>query len=533
MMIDDDALLFKDEAPEPGESRADGSIPQDRWKILIVDDEVDVHSVTTYMIKDMEYHNKKFEFLHAYSGQEARHILAGHHDIAVVLLDVVMETDDSGLQLVRYIREVLNNHTVRIVLRTGQPGKAPPAKVILEYDINDYREKTELTLERMLVTVISALRSYNFIVTLENNRKGLRKIIDASGDIFERQSLEKLGSGVLDQLTSILQLHEDALYSHSSGLAVSKIQGQSVVLAATGKFSQYVDQPIDEVKIALMRGALDQARSCPHGFYCESGKCAWYFKSQTGSENFLYFEIAKELDEDDRDLLELFFTNVSLAFDNLFLNRGIEESQKEIIYHMAEAMECRSDETGSHVRRVAEYVRLLALKYGLSEEEAEMFKLASTLHDLGKIGVPDAVLNKPGPLTPEEYQIIQAHVRQGHELLTNSGSPVIRTAARIILEHHERWDGRGYPRGLNGDEIHISSRIVSVADVFDALSNRRIYREAWSWEAVLTYFREQRGKHFDPRLVDILLASQEEFRRVWLQYSEVTGALPGVSSDMV
>ena len=108
----------------------------------------------------------------------------------MILLDVVMETDDSGLQLVHYIREELHNRTVRIVLRTGQPGKAPAAKVILEYDINDYKEKTELTLDKMLVTVISALRSYNFITTIENNRKGLKKIIDASSDIFERQSLQ-------------------------------------------------------------------------------------------------------------------------------------------------------------------------------------------------------------------------------------------------------------------------------------------------------------------------------------------------------
>ncbi len=109
-------------------------------------------------------------------------------------------------------------------------------------------------------------------------------------------------------------------------------------------------------------------------------------------------------------MLELFFTNVSLAFDNLFLNKGIEETQKEVIFHIAEAMECRSAETGSHVRRVAEFARLLALKYGLGQEEAEMVKLASTVHDLGKIGIPDYVLNKPGPLTPEEFEIIKSHV---------------------------------------------------------------------------------------------------------------------------
>lgn len=521
-MADDDTLLFKDETPEPPGSVAGNTSEQrDRWKILIVDDEADVHSVTTYMIKGMDYQGRGFEFFHAYSGHEARQILSTHHDIAVILLDVVMETDDSGLQLVRYIREDLGNRTVRIVLRTGQPGKAPAAKVILEYDINDYKEKTELTLDKMLVTVISALRSYNFIVTIENNRKGLKKIIDASADIFERQSLQKLGSGVLGQLTSILQLHEDAIYSHASGLTASGIKGQSVVLAATGQFGQYVDRPISEVETSLMEGALNQAQSQPHGFYCEGGKCAWYFKSQTGSENFLYFEIAKELDENDRDLLELFFTNVSLAFDNLFLNKGIEDTQKEIIFQIAETMECRSAETGSHVRRVAEYARLLALKYGLNEEEAEMLKLASTPHDLGKIGIPDAILNKPGPLTPDEYQIIKTHVYRGHDLLINSSSPIIQAAARIVLQHHERWDGQGYPQGLCGEEIHIHGRIIGVADVFDALSNRRIYHEAWTWEAVFAHFQEQRGRHFDPKLVDILLESQEEFKAIWEQYNAI------------
>jgi len=375
-MSDSDEILFKDEPPEPTRSHlVEVSAYSEPWKILIVDDEADVHSVTTYMIKGTEYLGRKFQFLHAYSGQEARQILAQHQDIAVILLDVVMETEDSGLHLVRFIREEQQNRTVRIVLRTGQPGKAPAAHVILEYDINDYKEKTELTLEKMLVTVISALRSYNFITTIENNRKGLKKIIEASSDIFERQSLQKLGSGVLGQLTSILQLREDAMYSHASGLTASGIKGQSVVLAATGQFCQYVDRPISEVDATLMHTALDLAQIQPHGFYCEGSKCAWYFRSQTGSENFLYFEIAKELDENDHDLLELFFTNVSLAFDNLFLNKGIEDTQKEIIFQIAETMECRSAETGSHVRRVAEYAKLLAVKYGLGEEEAEMLSL--------------------------------------------------------------------------------------------------------------------------------------------------------------
>ena len=515
-MTDNDEILFKDEdgtAPAPGQG-------EEPWKILIVDDEADVHSVTVFMLSGQRYHDRPFSFLHAYSAEEAKKVLRENEDVAVILLDVVMETDDSGLRLVRYIRQEMGNLAVRIILRTGQPGKAPAAQVILEYDIDDYKEKTELTLEKMLVTIVAALRSYNFITTIESNRQGLKRIIEASSDIFERQSLQKLGCGVLSQLTAILQLKKDAVYSHASGLAASGIKGRSIVLAATGDFCEFVEHPIEEVRGETVHRALDRAKNRPHGFYCEDGKCAWYFRSKTGSENFLYFEVGRELDENDHDLLELFFTNVSLAFDNLFLNKGIEDTQKEVIFHIAETMECRSAETGSHVRRVSEYVRLMAVKYGLPEEEAEMLKLASTAHDLGKIGIPDSILNKPGPLSTEEFEIIKSHVQRGYELLSRSTSPIIRTAARIVLLHHERWDGKGYPQGLKGEEIHVHGRIVAVADVFDALSNKRVYHEAWNWDEVFKYFLEESGGHFDPCLVDILLENREEFMGIWEKYHD-------------
>lgn len=515
-MTSDDEILFKDEVPTSGVT-TDSS---DAWKILVVDDEADVHSVTEYMLKGREYRGRPFQFLHAYSAKETKTVLAENPDVAVILLDVVMETDDAGLLLVKYIREDLKNKAVRIILRTGQPGKAPAAQVILDYDIDDYKEKTELTVEKMVVTLVAALRSYSFITTIEENRQGLRRIIEASSDIFERQSLQKLGCGVLGQLTSILRLKKNAMYTHASGLAASGIKGQPIVLAGTGEFCHFVEQPMSEVEGDMVHKAISRARTQPHGFYCEGGKCAWYFQAKTGSENFLYFEVAEDLDENDKDLLELFFTNVSLAFDNLFLNKGIEDSQKEVIFHIAETMDCRSVETGSHVRRVSEYVRLLALKYGLGEEEAEGLKLAATAHDLGKIGIPDAILNKPGPLTPEEYEIIKGHVQRGYDMLIHSTNPIIQAAALIVLLHHERFDGQGYPRGLAGDDIDISGRIVALADVFDALSTERVYREAWSWEEVFTHIQAERGKHFDPRLVDILLENREEFIQIWSQYQD-------------
>ena len=519
-MLESDEILFKNDLSEPARNlNPQTAASGNPWKILIVDDEADVHSVTTYMIKGIDFMGRGFTFFHAYNSQEARDILREHQDMAVVLLDVVMESEDSGLQLVQYIRGELNNQAVRIVLRTGQPGRAPAAKVVLEYDINDYKEKTELTMDKMLVTVISALRSYHLISTLENNRRGLKKIVNASSDIFELQSLPKLSNGVLHQLISILQLWDDDVSATSSGLIASNIGGQSLVLAATGVFSRHVGRQFIEVATVPMQTALEQAQSRHYGFFCEGRTCAWYFKSQTGSEYSLYLELTRELGENDLGILELFFNNVSLAYDNFSLHREIEETQKEIISHIAETMECSSAETGSHVRRVAEYAYLLALKCGLSEEEAGMLKLAATPHDLGKIGIPDSILNKPGALTPEEYQIIKTHVYRGHDLLINSPSPIIQAAANIILQHHERWDGQGYPHGLQGEEIHIYGRIISVADVLDALSNRRVYHEAWTWEEVFAYFREQRGRHFDPKLVDILLENKEEFKAIWSRYN--------------
>jgi len=510
-MTDSDEILFLDE--EPSGPAAEEESP---WKILIVDDEADVHGVTAYMLSGRTYEGRAFHFLHAYSGAEAREVLAAHPDTAIVLLDVVMETDDSGLLLVRYIREELKNRAVRIILRTGQPGKAPATQVILDYDIDDYKEKTELTLEKMLVVIVSALRCFALIHAMEEHRRGLRCIIEASSNIFGRQSLQKLGTGVLAQLTSLLGLGKDSMYSHTFGLTASGIQGMPTVLAATGEFSRYVDRPMRQVSEDTVHSALDRAKAEPHGLYCEQGVCAWYFQSRTGSENFLYFETPRNLDEKDRDLLALFFTNASLAFDNLFLNKGIEDTQKEIIYHMAETVECRSAETGGHVRRVAELARLLALKYGLREEEAEMLKLASTVHDLGKIGIPDAVLNKAGELTAEEFEVIKSHVWRGYEMLSHARSPVMRAAARIVLTHHERWDGEGYPQGLAGEDIPIHGRIVAVADVFDALASSRVYHQAWPWKDIFDYFLEQSGRHFDPCLVESLLQHREEFMAVYM-----------------
>jgi HD-GYP domain-containing protein (c-di-GMP phosphodiesterase class II) len=193
------------------------------------------------------------------------------------------------------------------------------------------------------------------------------------------------------------------------------------------------------------------------------------------------------------------------------LNLEIIDTQKEVVYKMGEIGETRSRETGDHVRRVAEYSELLALLYGLTKEEAELIKLASPMHDIGKVGIPDAILKKPGRLDEAEFEVMKTHAEIGYSLLKNSHRPILKTAAIIALQHHEKWDGSGYPRQLAGEDIHIYGRITAVADVFDALGSARVYKEAWPLEKIMALFAEQRGIHFDPQLVDLLADHLDEF----------------------
>lgn len=193
------------------------------------------------------------------------------------------------------------------------------------------------------------------------------------------------------------------------------------------------------------------------------------------------------------------------------LNREIEETQREVVFTMGAIGESRSQETGNHVNRVAEYSKLFGLYYGMDPGEAELLKQASPMHDIGKVAIPDRVLNKPGRFDEEERRIMDTHAQIGYEMLSHSTRPLLKMAATVAYEHHEKWDGTGYPRGLKGKDIHIVGRITALADVFDALGSDRCYKKAWDDERIFDLFRKERGKHFDPDLVDIFFEHLDEF----------------------
>ena len=196
------------------------------------------------------------------------------------------------------------------------------------------------------------------------------------------------------------------------------------------------------------------------------------------------------------------------------LNEEIENTQKEVVFTMGSIGESRSKETGNHVKRVAEYSKLLAIYYGLDKKEAEMLKQASPMHDIGKVAIPDAILNKPGRFDETEREIMNTHAKLGYEMLKHSNRPLLKMAAIVANEHHEKWDGSGYPNGLKAENIHIYGRITALADVFDALGSDRVYKKAWDDEKIFNLFKEERAKHFDPKLVDIFFEHLDEFLKI-------------------
>ena len=211
----------------------------------------------------------------------------------------------------------------------------------------------------------------------------------------------------------------------------------------------------------------------------------------------------------------------------------IRHSREEIAFRLVSASEHRDQETGMHVRRIGLYAAEMARILGWDREAVECIEAAAPMHDIGKIGVPDAILQKPGALTDEEWVIMRQHTTMGAQILKGSKVPFIQMGARISVGHHEKWDGTGYPNALAGEQISLEARITALVDVFDALSNKRHYKGAWPDEEVEAFIRERSGNHFDPTLCEVFLQNIERFRTILRanpdERSEIHQEAPGVA----
>jgi len=213
-------------------------------------------------------------------------------------------------------------------------------------------------------------------------------------------------------------------------------------------------------------------------------------------------------------IIEYFFCIRTDITQLIELTNDIIDTQKDIIVTMGAIGESRSKETGVHVKRVAEYSRLLAMKYGLNKEQCDLLYNASPMHDIGKVAISDSILQKPGKLTSEEFEIMKTHSTLGYNMLKNSKRDILSAAAIVAHEHHEKYDGSGYPNNKKGEDIHIFGRITAVADIFDALGSDRCYKKAWDLDKIVELLRQEKGKHFDPKLVDIFIDNLDDFLEV-------------------
>lgn len=603
------------------------------WKILISDDEEDVHTLTKTVLKNFVYKNKKLEFISTYNGADTIEAVKNNSDIVLVLLDVIMESDDAGLQVVKKIREELHNEYIQIVLRTGQAGLVPESEVVMDYAINDYKEKTELTSKKLITTIITAIRSYENIRALEASKtkiqslnSDLNKLVDsldknviacrvnddgiltyvssAFCKAFEYTEEELVGQYTdilihedydrekLKELKDAYKLHKpwrgEVMYKTKSGKILWAYIKRNPEVDSDEKFINFTtvfyditnQKEVETLNYELNRLLtsfdnhviaskadingdiiyVSEAFSKISGFRKDEliGQKHNIVKdeeSERGLYNNLWRTITsnkvwtgeiknkkkngeiywlKTIITPEYDVNGDFLNYTAISQDITaqkdverankeieLLNEEIIDTQKEVVFRLGAIAEARSKETGMHVKRVAEYSKLLALYYGLSANEAEIVKMASPMHDIGKVAIPDSILNKPGKFTPEEFEIMKSHSQIGYEMLKNSNKTILKAAAIIAHQHQEKYDGSGYPQALSGEDIHIYGRITAVADVFDALGSERVYKKAWDDEKIFNLFKEERGKHFDPVLVDLFFKNLDEFLKIRDEFKDV------------
>ncbi len=400
-------FLFAPKNAADGESQENAQSPmlltpaEHVWPVLIVDDDEEVHAVTRLALRKVRFKNRKLQLISAYSAKEAEDLLRQRQDIAVILLDVVMETEDAGLQLAKRIREELHLRATRIILRTGQPGQAPEEQVIVDYDINDYKAKTELTSQKLFTAIIAALRSYRDIITIQSNREGLEKIIQASDQLMEMVSVAEFAEGALQQVCSLLeQKPEGVICLQKDG------GGVPTIIAGAGRFAAMARADLHALQDDAIRSAIQQAFSQKENIY-QDESTTLYLRAEDGNEVAALALQTGPLGGDDRRLLELFASKISASFTNVLLyeklldanaqlKRANEALEHRVVERTAE-LQAANDllqemATTDHLTKISNRRKLFELGY---QEEQRSFRMGSVfsviLFDLDRFkGINDS-----------------------------------------------------------------------------------------------------------------------------------------------
>src|SRR5467141_1225900 len=362
MAEDDIVQLIEDPGHKPAEQGP-------RWKVAVIDDEPAVHDGTRFALSDYRLNGQGIEILSAYSAEEGRELMRSTPSIAVILLDVVMETDDAGLKLVDFVRTQLKNEAVRIILRTGQPGQAPERQVIVDYDINDYKAKTELTADKLFTSLTAALRGYQQIQRMVETRRGLEIIIEAASTLFDFKSMQRLAEGVLTQIASLLNVDCAGILVLRDG---GVVDDDFSVLAGSGCYSRFIgatgSKSLDPDLRSMVEAAFKRRK---HEFVDQ--RTVLYVRTGSGREVVVLLQAERQLSETDRSLVEIFGSRLSIAFDNVILYQQLHEANTQL-----------EDRVAQRTRALMQANRRLSAQW-LRLQRANGFKneiLGTVAHDL-------------------------------------------------------------------------------------------------------------------------------------------------------
>ncbi len=511
----EDSLLWSEDAPQEVQP-----ITAAPWIVLIVDDDEAVHAITRLVLADLTFRNRPVQLLSAYTADSGIALLWSHPEVALVLLDVVMETDDAGLRAVQQVREELKNVNVRLVLRTGQPGKAPERDVVVRYEIDGYQLKTELTAQHLVTVVLAALRSFDLIRSLERNRAGLELIVNATAELSRLRNARAFAASALRNLEALFKHPGGAVFCSSSGRSDFESGTSLEVLAGTGPYTDWGARTLEEADPeGRIRSEIfpDSTDNPVHSERLARGTSILLKSNQLRSAT-IWVHHLYALDPIEQQLLDVFCSKVAVAFDNVQLIELFRKAQQATVVALADLAEYRDTDTGEHVLRVARTTDLLArdlhaagkFPTELDELLVEQIGLASMLHDVGKVSIPDSVLLKPAQLDADERRLMQTHAGVGMRILARADRIVgqrsyLTLAAEIANGHHEWFDGNGYPQRVAGSQIPLSARITAVADVYDALTNARPYKDPWPVAQARDYIVERASTQFDPVVVEAFL----------------------------
>ncbi|TYT73642.1 HD domain-containing phosphohydrolase [Desulfobotulus mexicanus] len=473
--------------------------PLPPWEVLIADDDPEVHRVTRLVLRDFHFDNRSLLLHSVYSGSETIRFLRHHPDIAVLLLDAVMENDEAGLIAANRIRKELKNQNIRIIFRTGQAGKAPESLVVDQYDINDYREKAELSAQKLRSAITTSLRNFRELQSAHREKDALRHILSTTSPVITDP------------------------YNPSFFACTVRDQVQRLLLA----------QPFQSRKLTVSFSVKDKAGQLLCTTHRTKDKLTTPSASSFSPNLLLWTEsmgkrslelsvcALPELSMEEKTMLDIFIGHIADVLDKMLDHQPdilMETRFSRLLTH-ALSNSPRKESAG-HLHRVGAFCHYLALKAGLEQKTAEELKRAAPLHDIGKLAIPQAILNKRGPLNAEEQAIIRTHPDIGFELLHDESRPDLQTAAIVAREHHERWDGAGYPLGIAGEKINILGRITAIGDVFDALTHDRSYKKAWPLPKALEFLKKKAGSIFDPRLVSCFIQDTDSLARIHAQWPD-------------